>query len=122
MIDAIRPRSKKGRASDQKAPLIGQKSCRCKATRPRRPIRFFMSAGQASDDTAADALLASLPKVDRLLAERGHGKSPISAFRFLHGDTGHRQGGLSGQGRSDEAAIVAEDGAGNTGRGFQCFT
>ena len=37
-----------------------------------RPIGFFMSAGQVSDYTCAAALPGSLPKVDWLLADRGH--------------------------------------------------
>ena len=36
-----------------------------------RPIRFFMTAGQVSDYTAA-ALLDSLPKAEWLLADRSH--------------------------------------------------
>jgi IS5 family transposase len=36
-----------------------------------RPIRFFMSAGQVSDYIGAAALLGSLPKAERLLADRG---------------------------------------------------
>ncbi len=35
-----------------------------------RPIGFFMSADQFSDDTEAVALLDGLPKADRLLADR----------------------------------------------------
>ena len=38
----------------------------------RRPIRFFMTAGQVSDYTGASALLDSLPSADWLLAERGY--------------------------------------------------
>ena len=37
-----------------------------------RPMRFFMTAGQVSDDTGAAALLESLPKADWLLADRGY--------------------------------------------------
>lgn len=37
-----------------------------------RPIRFFMSAGQVSDDTGAAALLGSLPAAEWLLADRGY--------------------------------------------------
>ena len=37
-----------------------------------RPLRFFMTAGQASDDTGAAALLRSLPKAEWLLADRGY--------------------------------------------------
>lgn len=37
-----------------------------------RPIRFFMTAGQASDDTGAAALLSSLPNAEWLLADRGY--------------------------------------------------
>ena len=37
-----------------------------------RPIGFFMSTGQVSDDTGAAALLGSLPKAGWLLADRGH--------------------------------------------------
>jgi transposase len=37
-----------------------------------RPIRFFRTAGQVSDDTGAAALLGSLPKAERLLADRGY--------------------------------------------------
>ena len=35
-----------------------------------RPIRFFMTAGQVRDYTGAAALLGSLPKAERLLADR----------------------------------------------------
>lgn len=37
-----------------------------------RPIRFFMTAGQASDDTSAVAFLDSPPKADWILADRGY--------------------------------------------------
>lgn len=37
-----------------------------------RPIRFFLSAGQVSDDTGAVALLDSLPQADWFLPDRGH--------------------------------------------------
>ncbi|QFU09266.1 Transposase DDE domain protein [Palleronia sp. THAF1] len=37
-----------------------------------RPIRFFMTAGQASDYTGARALLSSLPDADWLLGDRGY--------------------------------------------------
>jgi transposase len=37
-----------------------------------RPIRFFMTAGEVSDDTGAAALLDSLPKAEWLLADRGY--------------------------------------------------
>ena len=37
-----------------------------------RPIRFFMTAGQVSDDTGAAALLGSLPKADWPLADPGY--------------------------------------------------
>ena len=38
-----------------------------------RPIRFFMTAGQVSDDVGAAALLlGSLPKAEWLLADRGY--------------------------------------------------
>jgi len=37
-----------------------------------RPIRFYMTAGQASDYTDAAARLDSLPKADWLLADRGY--------------------------------------------------
>ncbi len=37
-----------------------------------RPIRFFVTAGQASDDTGAAAKFGSLPDADWLLADRGH--------------------------------------------------
>ena len=37
-----------------------------------RPIRFFMTAGEVSDDTGPAALLDSLPKADWLLADRGY--------------------------------------------------
>lgn len=37
-----------------------------------RPIRFFMTAGQASDYTGAAALPSSLPDAEWLLADRGH--------------------------------------------------
>ena len=36
-----------------------------------RPIRFFMTAGQVSDDTGAAALPGSLPKAGFPLADRG---------------------------------------------------
>ena len=38
----------------------------------RRPIGFFMSAGQVSDYTGAAALLGSLPIARWLLAGRGY--------------------------------------------------
>jgi transposase len=38
----------------------------------RRPIRFFMGAGQVGDYTGAAALMGSLPKADWLLADRGY--------------------------------------------------
>jgi transposase len=37
-----------------------------------RPIRFFITAGDVSDYTAASALLGSLPQADWLLADRGY--------------------------------------------------
>ena len=37
-----------------------------------RPIRFYMTAGQVSDYTGAAGLLASLPKAEWLLADRGY--------------------------------------------------
>ena len=37
-----------------------------------QPIGFLMSDGQVSDDAGAAALLGSLPKAGRLLADRGH--------------------------------------------------
>lgn len=37
-----------------------------------RPIRVFLSAGQASDYTGAAALLSDLPKSDWLLGDRGY--------------------------------------------------
>ena len=37
-----------------------------------RPIRFFMTAGQVSDDTGAAALPGGLPPADWLLADRGY--------------------------------------------------
>ena len=37
-----------------------------------RPIRFFMSAGQVSDDTGVAALLGDLPAAHWLLADRGY--------------------------------------------------
>ena len=39
---------------------------------PGRPIRFFMTAGEVSDDTGTPALLGSLPKAEWLLADRGY--------------------------------------------------
>ena len=36
-----------------------------------RPIRFFMSAGQVSDDTGAAALQDSLPQADWFLVDWG---------------------------------------------------
>jgi transposase len=36
-----------------------------------RPIRFFVTAGQASDSTGAAVLLGSLPRAERPLADRG---------------------------------------------------
>ena len=38
----------------------------------RRPIRFFITAGQVSDYTGARALLGSLPQADWLLGDRGY--------------------------------------------------
>ena len=37
-----------------------------------RQIRFYLSAGRMSDYTSAAALLGSLPKAGRLLADRGY--------------------------------------------------
>ena len=37
-----------------------------------RTLRFFMTAGQVSDDTGAAALLASLPAAEWLIADRGY--------------------------------------------------
>ncbi len=37
-----------------------------------RPISFYMSTGQASDDTGAAALLGDLPKAEWLLADCGY--------------------------------------------------
>jgi len=37
-----------------------------------RPISFFMTAGQVSDYTGAEALLDGLPKADWLLGDRGY--------------------------------------------------
>ncbi len=36
-----------------------------------RPLNLFVTAGQVSEDMGARALLSSLPKVDRLLGDRG---------------------------------------------------
>jgi hypothetical protein len=37
----------------------------------RRPIRFYMTAGQVNDYAGAAALLGSLPLAEWLLADRG---------------------------------------------------
>lgn len=37
-----------------------------------RPLNLFVTAGQVSDYIGARALLSSLPKVDRLLGDRGY--------------------------------------------------
>lgn len=37
-----------------------------------RPIRFFITAGQVSDDTGAAALMVGLPEAEWLLADRGY--------------------------------------------------
>ena len=37
-----------------------------------RPLTFFMTAGQVSDDTGAAALPGNIPKAEWLLADRGH--------------------------------------------------
>ena len=37
-----------------------------------RPLSLFVTAGQVSDYTGAQALLSSLPKVDWLLVDRGY--------------------------------------------------
>ncbi len=37
-----------------------------------RPIRFFITAGQVSDDVGARALCGFLPAVDWLIADRGY--------------------------------------------------
>jgi transposase len=37
-----------------------------------RPLRFLMTAGQASDYTGAEALLGDMPKAQWLLADRGY--------------------------------------------------
>ena len=37
-----------------------------------RPLRFFMTAGQVSDDTGAAALLDSLPAAEWMIADRGY--------------------------------------------------
>lgn len=36
-----------------------------------RPLRFFMTADQVSDDTDAGAPMGRLPKAERLLTDRG---------------------------------------------------
>lgn len=38
-----------------------------------RPIRFFVTAGQVSDNTAAAGGLGSLPQAEGLLADRSYG-------------------------------------------------
>lgn len=40
-----------------------------------RPISFFLTAGQVSDYTGAAGLLDSLPKAQRMLANRGYGSA-----------------------------------------------
>lgn len=52
-----------------------------------RPIRVFMTTGQASDDTGAVALPGSLPKAEGLLADRGH---DADGFREALKDKGTR--------------------------------
>ena len=52
-----------------------------------RPIGFYMSAGQVSDDTGAAALLGSLPKAGWLLADRGY---HVDRFRKALKDNGTR--------------------------------
>lgn len=37
-----------------------------------QPLKFFMTAGQVSDDTGAAALLGSLPGAEWLVADRGY--------------------------------------------------
>ena len=37
-----------------------------------RPLSFFMTAGQVSDNTGAAALLDDMPKAQWLLGERGY--------------------------------------------------
>lgn len=37
-----------------------------------RPLRFFMTAGQVSDNTGTAALLGSLPAAQWLIADRGY--------------------------------------------------
>ena len=44
----------------------------------RRPLSFFMTAGQVSDYIGAAALLDELPKAQWLLADRDWGKRPSS--------------------------------------------
>ena len=37
-----------------------------------RPLKFFMTAGQVSDDMGAAALMKGLPRAEWLLADRGY--------------------------------------------------
>jgi transposase len=52
-----------------------------------RPLRFFMTAGQLSDDTGAAALLGSLPDAEWPIADRGH---DADGFREALKDKGTR--------------------------------
>ena len=63
-----------------------------------RPIRFFMSAGQASDDTGAAALLGDLPAAHWLLAP-SHGLCPNRCGAADRGyDAGWFRKALQGKG------------------------
>jgi transposase len=37
-----------------------------------RPLKFLMTVGEVSDDTAAAALLGSLPAAEWMIADRGY--------------------------------------------------
>ena len=70
----VKPRGKKGGRGRQIGRTKGGMNTKLHAVADAsgRPIGFFMSAGQISDDTGAAALLDSLPKAGWLLADRGY--------------------------------------------------
>ena len=72
----IQPAVEKG-AGDQRGRLIGRTKgglsikLHAVAYADRRPIRFYMTAGQVNDYAGAATLLGSLPLAEWLLADRG---------------------------------------------------
>jgi len=74
----LKPAGEKGGPGDQRGRLIGRTKgglntkLHAVTDAKGRPIRFFMTAGQVSDDTGAAALLGSLPAAEWLIADRGY--------------------------------------------------